>query len=724
MPRVLALVLLVVSPFAGLATEVSSKRSVAAVEKVIQMLGDMQAKAKEEKNLEQVAFAEFDQWCKLEIPQTKNAIAKSAEAIESLTAEIAKLTSDAKVLGEEIAQLQTDVANYESEKKAAEVQRAKDEAAYVEESTDYGESVSALERAIVVLSKTKPTVDVAGTPDAAALLEIVESDKMPAQARSLVASFMGVMGKDFMKAMDAQDPMDYQAPEAAAYEFQSDGIVAMLKRLRDEFRSKLADCQKEEMNSKHSSAMVVQDLVDSIENSNDSIQEKTATKARKEEAAAQAKKDLAETIEVKKADERTLSDMEVECKEKQLSYTEKQQLRTEEIEAIQQAIKILKDPEVLGNAEKYLPASLAQKSTAFAALLRGQESVEGVRGKVREFLIKEGERLHSSQLSLLANQILADPFGKVKKMIDNMITRLLEEANADANHEGYCDEEIGKSKISRNKLTEDIDALTAAVEDGHATIMMLTEEIATLTKEVADLDTSMGEATKMRKQEKATNEQTVEDAVAAQQAVAAATSILKEFYEKASMATGLLQTDTSRPKMGTDEWKSLANPNYEGPTDKGLKIGAAWGHTEGMQTFGERYTGQQDSAGGVLAMLEVISSDFSNLEADTKAAEAQSQESYENFMAESKKNKSVKLKKIEMDETDKADAQVKLTEDTKDMKGTQDQLLAADRYYAKLVPQCFDKGMTYEERVRARESEIASLKEALTILKSQGSVGL
>merc|ERR1719486_1644769 len=294
-------------------------------------------------------------------------------------------------------------------------------------------------------------------------------------------------------------------------------------------------------------------------------------------------------------------------------------------------------------------------------------------------------------------------------MIDDMITRLLNEANEDAQHEGFCDKEFGQNKVTRNKLTEDIDGLEAAVEEGKATIMMLAEEIATLTKEVADLDASVKEATKIRGEEKATNKVTVEDAKAAQAAVSAATAVLKTFYEKASLATGLLQTDASRPKMGTDEWDSLANPNYEGPAiDKG--------HKEGMQTFGKKYTGQQDEAGGVMAMLEVILSDFSNVEADTKAAEAKAQETYDEFMVDSKKTKATKLKKIEMDEADKAAAETKLAEDTKDMKGTQDELLAADRYYEKLVPQCIDQGMTWEERVKARESEIASLKQALKIL--------
>merc|ERR1719482_1688941 len=139
-----------------------------------------------------------------------------------------------------------------------------------------------------------------------------------------------------------------------------------------------------------------------------------------------------------------------------------------------------------------------------------------------------------------------------------------------------------------------------------------------------------------------------------------------------------------------------------------------------MQTFGETYTGQQDEAGGVLAMLEVIMSDFSNVEADTKAAEIESQNAYDNFMTDNKRNKAVKTKNIEMFTADKVAAESKLAADTKDIKATQDELLAADRYYEKLVPQCIDPGVTYEERVTQREAEIESLKKALEILSSAG----
>jgi hypothetical protein len=678
--------------------------SIGGVQKVIQMLGDMSAKAKLEKKNEEVAFAEFGVWCKSEQATLKKNIAKGAEEIELLGASISKLTTEAKVLGEEIAKLQDDVAGFEAEKKAKTLQREKDNKAFVAESTDYSESLDALERAIVVLmqkSADKPAGD-------AVLLQLAKGDKLPAQAKAMVAAFLGMMGEDFMKGMD-------QAPEANAYEFQGGGIVEMLKKLKDQFRGKLGECQKEEMNSKHAYDMVVTDLVDSIENSNATIEEKKVNKARKEEQAASDKKSLAATITSKKEDENTLKDMEQECEEKKLSFGEKQQLRAEEIVAIGQAVDILKSGDVSGNAAKHLDLAQTGSKVAFAQLRSAGQS-EGIQGHVRDFIASEGNRLHSRDLALLAEKIAADPFGKVKKMIDGMITRLLNEANEDAQHEGFCDKEIGKSKVTRNKLSEDIDGLTAAVDEGKATIMHFAEEIATLSQEVSDLETGMKEATDLRNKEKAKNKESVEDSQAAQNAVAAATAVLKKFYEKASLATGFLQTDVARPKMGTDEWDSLANPNYQGPTDKGGKTGAAWGHQEGMQTFGEKYTGQQDQAGGVMAMLETILSDFSNLEADTQAAEASGQKAFDDFMVESKKNKATKERKIEMDNADKASAEQKVQEDTKDLKGTQDELIAADRYYEKLVPQCIDQGQTFEERTASREAEIASLKQALELL--------
>jgi len=680
-----------------------SSQNQGGVQKVIKMLEDMSATAKKEMADEQVAFGKFTVWCKQETASLAKEIKENGESIEMLGTEIGKLTQEVEELGEAIKGLQDGVAKDEADVKSETAQREKDHAAFLEEEKDYSESVDALERAIAVLAKQDY--------DRPALLQLSQDERLPLKAKSLVTSLLGL-------SAEKADPMDYEAPEANAYEFQSGGIVDLLKKLLAEFTAKLGQCQKEEMNSKHAYDMVIADLTDSIENAEKEIEAKTVEKEQKSEKSASNKKQLSATVADKAENEKLLKSTETECSEKKLSFAEKQKLRKEELEAIAKAIEILSSDDVSGNAEKYLSLAQSQKSTSF---VQGGSRNQGIRRQIHDFLAAEGARKHSKGLTLLAQQISADPFAKVKKLIDDMITRLLEEAEEDAKHEGFCDKEMGKSKITRNKLTEDIDGLEAAIEEGKATIQKLADDTATLTKEVEDLVKSMAEATDLRTKEKKTNKITVKDAQAAQKAVAAATAVLKDFYEKAATATALMQAKTPNPrqwglktgvKMGTDEWNALANPNFKGTVDKG--------HKEDMQTFGESYDGQQDEAKyGILALLEVVQSDFANLEADTTAAEEAAQKAYEDFMAESKKNQAVKEKKIEMNTADKAAAETKLQEDIADLKSTQDELLAAERYYKKLVPQCVDQGMTWEERVKARESEIASLKEALSILSQE-----
>merc|ERR1719401_994326 len=256
--------------------------------------------------------------------------------------------------------------------------------------------------------------------------------------------------------------------------------------------------------------------------------------------------------------------------------------------------------------------------------------------------------------------------------------------------------------------------------------MARADETKTLSQEVADLDASMIEATALKKAETEKNEVTIKDAKAAQHAVEAATAVLKEFYDKALTATALVQGRTGAAaargaaraprewglkktiKMGSDEWNALADPNfggYDASADTGVHAGRVdTGHKEGMQTFGASYNAQQDESDyGVLPMLEVIHADFANLEASTLAAEDASQQAYEAFMIESKRNKAVKDRKIEMNNADQAAAEAQLQRDITDLKATQDQLLAAERYHAILVPKCIDKGQTFDERTKSRE---------------------
>merc|ERR1740121_1823503 len=118
------------------------------------------------------------------------------------------------------------------------------------------------------------------------------------------------------------------------------------------------------------------------------------------------------------------------------------------------------------------------------------------------YLRSQGQRLNSRVLSALAQHAADDPFRKVKKMIKDLIVRLMEEANDEAEHKGWCDTELSTNEQTRKEKTEPVETLHAEIDQLEASIAKLTEEIAGLTEAVAKLDADMAEATQLRLEEK------------------------------------------------------------------------------------------------------------------------------------------------------------------------------------------------------------------------------
>merc|ERR1719261_1523692 len=138
--------------------------------------------------------------------------------------------------------------------------------------------------------------------------------------------------------------------------------------------------------------------------------------------------------------------------------------------------------------------------------------------------------IHSSTLAMIAQKAQDDPFTKVKKMIQDLIVKLMEEAAGEADHKAWCDAELATNKQTRTIKAESVEELTAEVEKQTAISAKLASEIADLSDDVSALDAAMAKATDERQQEKAKNADTVEDAKQGQTAVAEALSVLREFY--------------------------------------------------------------------------------------------------------------------------------------------------------------------------------------------------
>merc|ERR1719316_2377829 len=98
-----------------------------------------------------------------------------------------------------------------------------------------------------------------------------------------------------------------------------------------------------------------------------------------------------------------------------------------------------------------------------------------------------GKELKSQLLSSLAVQVAADPFAKVKKLIQELIERLLQEAADEANHKGWCDKETSAAEQTRTYKAEEIVELNGRLAINEALRDKLQEEVATLTTEIDTL---------------------------------------------------------------------------------------------------------------------------------------------------------------------------------------------------------------------------------------------
>merc|ERR1712157_597519 len=166
--------------------------------------------------------------------------------------------------------------------------------------------------------------------------------------------------------------------------------------------------------------------------------------------------------------------------------------------------------DVKGNAEKYLP-TLVQNTRPSLAQLRSKSGGE-LQQRAADFLREKAGQLNSKVLSALSVRVSDDPFVKVKKMIKDLIVRLMEEANEEAEHKGWCDTELATNEQTRKEKTEAVEVLHAEIDQLEASIAKLTEDISDLTKAVADLDAAMAKATKIRQEEKTENTATIKDA--------------------------------------------------------------------------------------------------------------------------------------------------------------------------------------------------------------------
>merc|ERR1719213_1432781 len=93
---------------------------------------------------------------------------------------------------------------------------------------------------------------------------------------------------------------------------------------------------------------------------------------------------------------------------------------------------------------------------------------------------------------------------------------------------------MATNKMTRDNKQDEVDELTANVEELTALSAKLATEIKDLSEAIAAIKEKQASYTALRNEEKEKNQVAISDAKVAQAAVEKATQVLKDFYAKAS----------------------------------------------------------------------------------------------------------------------------------------------------------------------------------------------
>jgi len=290
------------------------------------------------------------------------------------------------------------------------------------------------------------------------------------------------------------------------------------------------------------------------------------------------------------------------------------------------------------------------------------------REKAAALLRKLGHKFNNFGLLQAASSAQADPFVKVRGLIKDMIMKLEESAAAEASKEAKCKADIEAGTRDVKIKTQQMKKYQTRLDASTAKSQQLGVEIGELEAEIKDLGVQMRAWTKMRTDEKKENSAVIKDAEEAIEAINGAVTTLTEFY---GTATSFLQQP------------------------------------------------QSDAANTIIAVLQQAQEDYQKIRQETESAEEAAETDYEKDMQDGKVSLAKKKALVDGKSAEKATLKVMIAQIDDDLANATKAWEAATGFLKNKKEECANKAMSYEERKKRREEEIAGLQEALEILSAE-----
>merc|ERR1719498_197568 len=128
-----------------------------------------------------------------------------------------------------------------------------------------------------------------------------------------------------------------------------------------------------------------------------------------------------------------------------------------------------------------------------------------------------------------------------------MISKLEAEAKSEATEKAYCDEELAKTEAKKSSLESEIGRLTSKIDLAAAKSAGLKEDVKTLQAELATLSKEQAEMDSIRAEERAAYDIAKADLELGISGVQKALGVLKDYYQGAAFVQGSIDAFMQQP---------------------------------------------------------------------------------------------------------------------------------------------------------------------------------
>merc|ERR1719387_1518201 len=519
--------------------KVASKTEAGAnpIRKVVTMLQMMVKKVEAEGEKETELYEKFMCYCKTSGGALEKGIADAELKIPDLEADIKEAMAKKAQLEEDVKQHKADRAAAEEAMKEATAIREKEKAAYEAEVGDLKSYLDAMEKAIAALEKGvgKTRGSLAGAPPGTEAFGEAKSqfagpgEFLQTSAAGVLRRF--VLNKEDMNEADRQDLLAFlgEGSPAAVYVPQSGEIIGILKQMVDEMNADLGGAIEKEEAAVAAYEALMAAKTKEKEMLTKLIEEKLTRIADLGVKIAEMKNDLGDTAEMLEEDKKFLVDLKKNCATKEAEWEVRCKVRSEELLALRDTIKILNDDDALELFKKTLPSPSLLEVRVTSEELRSR-ALGKLQSAQRQLTGRNRPQFDVILLALHGKKI---GFEKVIQMIDEMVETLKKEQVDDDNKREYCTTQLDITDDQKKVLEKTISDLEAAIEADKMGVAKLTEDIKALEDEIKALDKAVAEATEQRKEENEDFTELMAQDSAAKEVILFAKNRLAKFYNPA-----------------------------------------------------------------------------------------------------------------------------------------------------------------------------------------------